>query len=82
MSRHRIEADPLEPERHRCARVEVSSNHSRDRGSIMNITTYGLDLAKRVFQVHWVEPDTGELKRKVLKRAEVTAFFTGCVLSR
>ena len=75
MSRHRIEADPLEPERHRCARVEMLRNHSRDRGSTMNITTYGLDLAKRVFQVHWVEPDTGELKRKVLKRAEVTAFF-------
>lgn len=26
------QADPLEPERHQCARVEVSSNHSRDRG--------------------------------------------------
>jgi len=41
----------------------------------MNVTTYGLDLAKRVFQVHWVEPDTGELKRKVLARADVAAFF-------
>src|SRR2546423_14769675 len=41
----------------------------------MNVTTYGLDLAKRVFQVHWVEPDTGELKRKALARAEVAAFF-------
>src|SRR5437016_11377059 len=40
-----------------------------------SITTYGLDLAKRVFQVHWVEPDTGELKRKALARAEVAAFF-------
>jgi hypothetical protein len=49
MSKHRTKADPLEPERHRCARVEVSSNHSRDRGSTMNVTTYGLDLAKRVF---------------------------------
>jgi transposase len=41
----------------------------------MNVTTYGLDLAKRVFQVHWVEPETGELKRKTLARAEVSAFF-------
>ncbi len=41
----------------------------------MNITIYGLDLAKRVFQVHWVETDTGELKRKSLARAEVSAFF-------
>ncbi len=44
----------------------------------MNVTTYGLDLAKRVFQVYWVEPETGELKRKVLARAEVTAFFARC----
>jgi hypothetical protein len=58
MSRQTKQADPLEPERHQCARVEVSSNHSRDRGSTMNVTTYGLDLAKRVFQVHWVEPET------------------------
>jgi transposase len=75
MSRQTKQADPLEPERHQCARVEVSSNHSRDRGSTMNVTTYGLDLAKRVFQVHWVEPETGELKRKALARAEVSAFF-------
>lgn len=58
--RKREEEDPLEPKRHQCARVEMSSNHSRDRGSTMNITTYGLDLAKKSFQVHWVEPDTGE----------------------
>jgi transposase len=67
--------DPLEPERHQRARVEMSSNHSRDRGSGMNVTTYGLDLAKRVFQVHWVEPETGEVKRKALARADLSAFF-------
>ncbi len=42
--RSRVE-DAL-PERHQCARVEMSSNHSRNRGSAMNDTTYGLDLAK------------------------------------
>jgi transposase len=41
----------------------------------MNVTTYGLDVAKRVFQVHWVEPETGEVKRKRLARTEVSAFF-------
>jgi transposase len=41
----------------------------------MNVTTYGLDLAKRVFQVHWVEPETGEVRRKRLARADVSAFF-------
>jgi transposase len=75
MATRREGVDPLEPERHQRARVEMSSNHSRDRGSAMNVTTYGLDLAKRVFQVHWVEPETGEVKRKALARADVSAFF-------
>jgi transposase len=61
--------------RHRCARVEVFSNHSQDRGSRMQVTTYGVDLAKRVFQVHWVELDSGEVKRKMLTRGEFAAFF-------
>ena len=61
--------------RHRCARVEMLRNHSRDRGSDMQVTTYGVDLAKRVFQVHWVELESGEVKRKVLTRGEFSAFF-------
>ena len=69
MEAKRKRADPLEPERHRCARVEMSSNHSRDRGSTMNVTTYGLDLAKSVFQVHWIELETGEVKRKLRELA-------------
>jgi len=40
-----------------------------------NVTTYGLDLAKQVFQVHWVDADTGEVQRKTLKRAQVSVFF-------
>lgn len=75
MSVERKEVDPLEPERHQRARVEMFSNHSRDRGSTMNVTTYGLDLAKQVLQVHWVEPETGEVKRKALARADVSGFF-------
>ena len=62
-------------ERHLCARVEMFSNHSKDRGSNMQVTTYGVDLAKRVFQVHWVEAQTGEVKRKMLLRQEVSEFF-------
>lgn len=38
-------------------------------------TTYGLDIAKNVFQVHWVDLDTGEIHRKKLTRAKVTQFF-------
>ena len=49
MSKRVKQGDPLEPGRHLCARVEMFGNHARVRGSTMNITTYGLDLAKRVF---------------------------------
>lgn len=61
--------------RHRCARVEMFSNHSQDRGSEMQVTTYGVDLAKHVFQVHWVELDSGEVKRKMVTREDFAAFF-------
>ena len=73
--RMRREVDPLEPVRHRCARVELFDHHSRDRRSTMNVTTYGLDLAKRVFQVHWAEAETGEVMHKTLARAQVEGFF-------
>lgn len=42
----------------------------------MKTTTFGLDLAKRVFQLHWVEADTGEVKRRQLKREQMVKFFT------
>ena len=41
----------------------------------MKITTFGLDLAKNVFQLHWVEPQTGEVKRRALKRDQMIKFF-------
>jgi transposase len=41
----------------------------------MNVTTYGVDLAKLVFQVHWLEPQTGEVQRKKLSRAQFAEFF-------
>ena len=41
----------------------------------MNTTTYGVDIAKNVFQVHWVEPETGEIGRRKLSRAKFTEFF-------
>ncbi|MBV8591802.1 MAG: IS110 family transposase, partial [Acetobacteraceae bacterium] len=41
----------------------------------MEITTIGLDLAKKVFQVHGVD-GSGEVKlRKRLRRSEVIRFF-------
>lgn len=41
----------------------------------MKVTTFGLDLAKRVFQLHWVEMETGEVCRRQLKRDQVAEFF-------
>ena len=76
MGTGKFKGNSLTPERHLCARVKVSIDHSRSRGSTMNITTYGLVLAKQVFQVHWVELETGELKRKTLARPEVAPLFS------
>jgi transposase len=41
----------------------------------MQITTVGLDLAKRVFQVHGVDAAGGVVIRKALRRAQVLPFF-------
>jgi transposase len=41
----------------------------------MQITTVGLDLAKRVSQVHGVDAGGLVVMRRKLQRAEVTAFF-------
>lgn len=38
-------------------------------------TTYGVDTAKNVMQLHWVEPSTGEIKRKKLTRSKFVEFF-------
>jgi transposase len=41
----------------------------------MEITTIGLDLAKRVFQVHGVDAAGKVIVRKALRRAQVLPFF-------
>jgi transposase len=41
----------------------------------MDRTTYGLDIAKGVMQLHWVEAETGEIGRKKLARARLAAYF-------
>ena len=42
----------------------------------MEITTIGLDLAKRVFQVHAVDATGKVVVRRALRRAQVLPFFT------
>ena len=41
----------------------------------MDRTTYGLDIAKSVMQLHWVDAETGEIGRKKLARAKLSAHF-------
>ena len=48
----------------------------------MNTTTYAIDIAKSVFQLHWVEPGTGEIHRKKLQRAKLMEFFARLQPSR
>jgi len=41
----------------------------------MNATAYGVDIAKSVMQVYWVDGLTGEIGSRTLKRAQLAAFF-------
>jgi transposase len=41
----------------------------------MQGTIFGLDLAKRIFQLHWVDAETGEICRRQLRRGQLAEFF-------
>lgn len=41
----------------------------------MDRTTYGLDVAKSVMQVYWVDHETAEVGQRTVKRAQLMAFF-------
>lgn len=41
----------------------------------MNATTYGLDIAKRVFQMYWVDAQTGEITNRKFGRDDLIAFL-------
>jgi len=43
----------------------------------MEHTAIGVDIAKNVFQVHYIEEKTGEVVNKQLKRARFLKFFEG-----
>lgn len=52
--------------------------------STPQLPVIGMDIAKHVFQIHSVNPDTGEIERRKLKRSQVIAFFTqrtACVVA-
>ena len=41
----------------------------------MQGTIFGLDLAKRIFQLHWIDAQTGEICRRQLRRGQLVEFF-------
>jgi len=41
----------------------------------MNATTYGPDIAKRVFQMYWVDPNTGEVANRKFGRDDLITFL-------
>ena len=41
----------------------------------MNMTTYGLDVAKRVFQLYWVDAASGEISNRRFGRDELIRFL-------
>jgi transposase len=41
----------------------------------MNYTTVGADIAKNVIQLYWVDPDSGEIINKAIKRAAFLEHF-------
>ena len=41
----------------------------------MNATKYGLDVAKQIFQMYWVDAQTGEIVNRRFRRDELIAFL-------
>lgn len=44
----------------------------------MKLTPVGIDIAKNVFQVHFIEQETGEIVNKPVKRARFLEHFANC----
>jgi transposase len=42
----------------------------------MNTSVFGIDIAKQVFQIHWVDQETGEIHSDKVKRKD---FVNYCV---
>ena len=51
------------------------TNHLRNGEPEMDVTTYGLDVAKRIFQLYWVDAGTGEIVNRRFGRQELIEFL-------
>jgi transposase len=61
--------------RHQSAHGGRCSGFTGNRRVRMNRIVVGVDIAKRVFQLHWVEPETGEIVALQLKRERFLEHF-------
>lgn len=50
---------------------QLESHPLQNGGPKMLATTYGLDVAKRVFQMYWVDGDTGEIVNRRFGRDDL-----------
>jgi hypothetical protein len=65
---------PTGPTASKCLRWK-GSIFTGTGGSDMNRIVVGVDIAKRVFQLHWVQPETGEIVALQLKREKFLEHF-------
>ena len=63
-------SDGVDARRHRCAKVEVLMT-PLEEGSVSEVSTIGLDIAKQVFQAHGVDASGHVLFRKRLTRTKL-----------
>jgi transposase len=60
-------------------RSEIPADHTvrsaNRRGFVMAHTIVGVDIAKNVMQVHWVNPNSGEIVNRSIKRAAFLEYF-------
>jgi len=56
---------------------DISTNQPlQNGGPEMHATTYGLDVAKRVFQMYWVDGDTGEIVNRRFGRDDLIQYLS------
>ena len=74
LSAQRNKTDGVDgPRRHH--RAKATAVAQSQGGHPMQISTVGIDFAKRVFQIHGVDQDGNVVLRKQLRRAQVLGFF-------
>ena len=56
--------------------VVQSSELSTWGVSNMNSNVFGIDIAKQVFQIHWVDQETGEIHSDKVKRKDFVHYFS------